>query len=390
MAGYGPTGFERKRLPEILADKNQAQKAALGQDLNLDPETPDGQISGLMALSDDQLWQIAEFAVDATNPDNATEATLSNLVKLNFIQRLDASATLLVFTMTGTPGLSIAAGQRIGEESGSLVAVTTASFTFAATGVAQVAGRLEETGPIDVETDSLIDIKTPQAGWFTATNASPSVRGRNRETDSELRLRRARSVGTNSQNMIDSMRGKLANLDGVSHTNVIQNQGDSLDANGLAGHSFEAIVAGGDTNSIAQVIWDTFPLGIGIQGLTSGVAIDAQLRLQTVPFTRPAQVPSYVKVTLKKRPGYPANGATTIKQNIKAYAEGSLVADRGFFAGDSVIYTELYTPVNTVPYQELVSVEIGRSPATVSEANLTITIREYSYFDVDNISVVEL
>lgn len=390
MAGYGPTGFDRKRLPDILADKNEAQRAALGQDLNLDPETPDGQISGLMALSDDQLWQIAEFAVNATNPDNATESTLSNLVKLNFIQRLDASATLLVFTMTGTPGLTIPTAQRIGEENGSLIAITTAPFTFGVDGTAQAPARLSETGPIEVETDSLIDIKTPQAGWFTATNASASVRGRDRERDSELRLRRARSVGTNSQNMIDSLRGKLANLNGVTHTNVIQNQGDNVDANGLPGHSFEAIVAGGETNAIAQTIWDTFPLGIGIEGVTSGSAIDAQLRIQTVPFTRPLQVPVYVKVTLRKRTGYPANGSTTIKQSIKDYAEGNLVPDRGFFAGDPVIYTELYTPVNTVPNQELVSVEIGRAPDALSEANLAITIREYSYFDVDNIIVVEL
>lgn len=390
MAGYTAEGFERKRLAEILEDKNQAQIAVFGPDINLAPQSPDGQISGLMALSDDQLWQILEFAVNATNPDNASGATLSNLVKINFIERLSDAATQVILALTGTPGLTLPAGQLVGEEAGSLRATTQAAVTFNASGSAQVAGLLTTTGPIEVVANTLIEIVTPQAGWFTVTNPSAGITGRNRETDGELKLRRSRSVATNSQNMIDSLIGKLANLNGVTHADVIQNRGDDIDANGLAGHSFEAIVAGGDSNTIAQTIWETFPLGIGIQGTTSGTAIDEQLRLQTVPFTRSAQVPVYVRVTVRKRPGYPANGAATMKEAILAYAAGDLVAGRGFFAGDTVVYTELYTPINTVPDHELLSVEIGREPGTLAEANLPISIREYSYFDADNITVVEV
>lgn len=390
MAGYTSTGFDRKRFPEILADKNEAQKTVFGPDINLAPESPDGQISGLLALSDDQLWQIAEYAVNATDPDNATGATLSNLVKINFIERLAEAPTRVVLFSAGTPGVTIPANQLVGEEGGSLIAITVNSFTFSETGTAEVVAVLTTSGPIEVASGVLRDIKTPQAGWFSVDNPSGGITGRNRETDAELRLRRVRSVGTNSQNMIDSLIGKLGNLPGVTHANVIQNRTDEVDENGLTPHSFEAIVAGGDNTEIAQTIWETFPFGIGMQGGTSGTAIDGQLSLQVVPFTRPVQVPIYVEIQVKKRPGYPANGATVMKTATVDYANGILVEGRGFFVGDSVIYTELYTPINTVPAQEILSLRIGRNPLALAESNVPISMREYSYFDVGNITVLEV
>jgi Uncharacterized homolog of phage Mu protein gp47 len=387
MAGYTPEGFERKRLPEILADKNQAQLAALGPDLNLAPETADGQISGLMALSDDQLWQIAEYAVNATDPDNATFATLSNLVKLNFIERLGPAPTMLVMALTGTPGVTIAAGQLIGEEDGSLTALTTAPFTFAVDGTANAAAALTITGPIEVAATTFTKIITPQAGWISATNPSVGIVGRDVETDAELRLRRARSTGTNSQNMIDSLKGKLANISGMVSSDVIENKTDVVDANGLTPHSFEAVVIGGDTNVIAQTIWDTYPFGIGWQGNTSGIAIDKQGTLQVVPFTRAVAVSVYVAVHRTTLPGYPATGDADMKQAIVDYANGDLVPGRGFFMGDTVVRTELYTPVNTVPDHNITDVFIARTPAPAGTANLPMTVREYPTFLVANITV---
>lgn len=389
MAGYTSTGFDRKRFAEILNDKNEAQKTVFGPDINLAPESPDGQISGLMALSDDQLWQIAEYAVNATDPDNAVDATLSNLVKINFIERLEAAPTRIAFDLTGTPNITLPAGQLVGETGGSLVAQLVAPVTFSDTGAASVVGVLTAIGPIEVSGGTFQDILTPQAGWFSVNNAANGIPGRNRETDAELRLRRIRSTSTNSQNMLDSLRGKLGNLAGVTHAEVTQNKTDAIDENGLTPHSFEAIVAGGDDSEIAQTIWDTFPFGIGINGTTSGTAIDAQLTLQTVPFTRPSRVTVYGEVTIKKRVGYPANGDAQIKDNMVAYANGTLVANRGFFVGDSVVYTEFYTAVNETPAQEIVSVKIGRNPGALAEANIPISIREYSYFTPANIAVVE-
>lgn len=388
MAGYTSAGFERKRFDEILSDKNEAQKQVFGPDINLAPQSPDGQISGLAALSDDQLWQIAEYAVNATDPDNATGHTLSKLVEINFIERLGEAATRLIIRSTGTPGVTIPAGQIVGEENGSLTATTVSAFTFSSAGTADVVALLDVTGPQEVPDSTMRDIRTPQAGWISADNPAAGIVGRNRETDAELRLRRVRSIGTNSQNLIDSLIGRLGNLEGISHANVIQNRGDVVDANGLTPHSFEAIVVGGESNVIAQTIWETFPFGIGINGSTSGNAIDKQLVIQVVPFTRAAAVPIYVEVTLEKGSNYPGDGDDKIKQAIVDYSKGVLVQGRGFFVGDKVVYTELYTPVNTVPGQEIVSLKIGRAPGSLAEANVDITIREYSDFSTANITIV--
>lgn len=387
MAGYTAEGFERKRFSDILNDKNEAQRTVFGPDINLAEESADGQISGLMALSDDQLWQIAEYAVNATDPDNATNATLSNLVKLNFIERLAEAPTRVVLLNVGTPGVTIATGQRVGEADGNLVALTTAPFTFAPDGTASVAAALVTPGPIEIGSDTFVEILTPQAGWISTNNPSIGITGRDVETDAELRLRRARSTGTNSQNMLDSLKGKLANVVGMVSSDVIDNKTDVVDANGLTPHSFEAIVIGGDTNTIAQTIWDTFPFGIGIQGNTSGIAIDAQGVLQTVPFTRAVAVPIFVDVRRTPLSGYPADGDAQMKKNIVDYSNGDLIQGRGFFMGDTVVRTELYTPINQVPDHNIDEVYIGRAADPTGVVNLPMTVREYPLFSAANITV---
>ena len=59
MSDYGitETGFKRKRLDQILDELNGAVKAVFGDNFNVSPESPDGQINGVIAEVFANLWE---------------------------------------------------------------------------------------------------------------------------------------------------------------------------------------------------------------------------------------------------------------------------------------------------------------------------------------------
>lgn len=393
MAEYGITdqGFVRKRLDEILETKNEGTRGVFGADINLAPQSPDGQINGLAALSDDQLWQIAEYAYNATDPAKATNAALSSLVKINYITRQGDKATRATLTALGTPGVNVPAGQLISAAGGSTTVRTLAAFTFSELGSASVLADCTVVGPVEIGANLLTNIDTPVFGWASVTNPAAALTGRLRETDAELRLRQQRSPGANSQNMVDSLYGLVGDVPGVTFLNVIDNKGDDIDpVTLLAGHSFEVIVVGGAPDELAQAIWRTMPFGIGNAGTSNGNAIDAQGHTQVVNYTIPADVPIYVIAEIHKRTGYPADGDANMKQAIVDYANGDLVQGREFIPGAPVIYSELYTPINTIPFHDIKGLFIGTAPAPVGEDNIPIDLRQASKFTTANIQIIEV
>ena len=115
MSDYGisSTGFKRKRLNLLLEELNAEVKSIFGENFNVSPESPDGQINGVVSESNANLWEIAEEAYNAFNPKAASGATLSNLVQLNGITRLPATKTRAELNLTGDSGTVIPAGSLV-------------------------------------------------------------------------------------------------------------------------------------------------------------------------------------------------------------------------------------------------------------------------------------
>lgn len=384
--GITETGFVRKTLTDILDQKNTEVRAVYGPAANLAVQTPFGQMNQNAALSDDQLWQIAEDAFNATDPEKATGIALSNLVKINRIERQGALATTVTLSCTGTAGIEVLAGQRVSNGAGRVVTTDTA-FTFNVGGTATVEATLTETGPIPIDPSTMTVIETPVAGWNTVTNLVAGVTGRDREEDGPLRVRQARSTAAASQNLIESLIGAIGNVSGVTNFLVLENDTDSTDSNGIPSHSFEVIVTGGTDVNIGNAIWSNKPFGIGSFGSTSVIISDSQNLPHAINFTRPTQIPIYVIVNITPFTGYPSDGDDLIKQAIIDYAAGTLVSGRGFNSGDDVIFSELYTPVNTVPEHSIVSLFIGTAPAPTLSDDIVINLRQVAQFTAANITI---
>jgi hypothetical protein len=99
--GVIPSGFELKRLPEILADIEAANVATFGPGVVQTAATPLGQMNGLHADLTATLWELALTVYQSLDPDQAEGARLDQIAKLRLLSRAtDESDTDLRLAIT--------------------------------------------------------------------------------------------------------------------------------------------------------------------------------------------------------------------------------------------------------------------------------------------------
>jgi uncharacterized phage protein gp47/JayE len=240
-------------------------------------------------------------------------------------------------------------------------------------------------GVIEQEANTINTIVTPVLGWDSVTNPLAASTGRLRETDEELRLRFRNTKLERSSNILDSLYSALNNLEGVTEVAVYENDTDVTDSNGVLPHSFLPVVLGGSSQLIAETIWENKPLGIRSQGNTEIDITDSQGFIHTIGFERPNPVTIYITMNLSVNPEdtniFPGDGADQIKQAIIDYAASN------FGVGDDIIYSRLYTPINSIPGHQVDSLFIGTSPSPAGTSNIVIPFNAIGSFESVNILV---
>ena len=389
MSNYGITeeGFKRKKQDQILTEINDSQKVIFGENLNVSPESPDGQVNGVSSESYANLWELAQLCYDAFNPSAATGVSLSNLVQINGLTRLPATSSRAYVDMVGVAATLIPSGSLVATSDTGVLFATEEDLTLDGGGLGSVFVSAQDTGPIIALANTLTVISTPIAGWDTVTNVLDATEGTHVESDAALRARRNNSVARDAQAIIDAIFAEVAAVDGVTQTTVLENDTDIADGNGLPPHSFHVIVVGGADADIGQAIWLKKPAGITSFGSTTIPILDSQGLPHDIDFSRPTEIPIFVEVTLVVDTNYPADGDTQMKQAIVDYANGELVAGRGFGLGDDVIYVELYTPVNSIIGSIATDLRIGVSVSPTGVVDIPITVTETSVFTIADIVV---
>lgn len=90
MTTYGttPVGFVRKPLADILADIEEKAAVVFGAGVIQTPESPLGQLNGLMASILTTAWEIAEATYQSYDPDQAEGARLEQLGRIRLLERI--------------------------------------------------------------------------------------------------------------------------------------------------------------------------------------------------------------------------------------------------------------------------------------------------------------
>lgn len=85
--GVIPSGFELKRLPEILAEIEAANIATFGPGVIQTAASPLGQLNGLHADLAAAVWELALSVYQALDPDQAEGVNLERVGKLRLLSR---------------------------------------------------------------------------------------------------------------------------------------------------------------------------------------------------------------------------------------------------------------------------------------------------------------
>ncbi len=236
--------------------------------------------------------------------------------------------------------------------------------------------------PVEQEGGSLDTISSSVTGWDSVTNPEDAVVGRERETDGELRVRFANTKESRAKGTIDSIYSNLLSLAGIESVQVYENTTDVTDANGIPAHSISAVIYGGNSQVIADTLWEVKPAGINTSGNTSVVSIDTQGVPHVIRFNRPEETNVYFEISISQAEGetLPSNAASQVKSVVTEYIENLGV-------GADVIYSRLFIPIQTVEGVQVDSLTIGTSPNPTGSSNVVIAYDEIATTIEDNVVV---
>lgn len=241
--------------------------------------------------------------------------------------------------------------------------------------------RAVNAGPVSSEVNTITNILTPQLGLDSVTNPLPASGGRNVETDEELRARFRNTKFERAASTVDSIYSALIDLSAVEQVVVYENDTDVTDSMGIPAHSFMPIILGGLSEEIAQAVWENKPMGIRSFGDTVIVIYDTQGFAHNIGFKRPEPVPIYITLNLTKEATFPGSGDDDIRSALVSYFS----TNQGI--GEDVVYSRLYTPINTVPEHFVDSLFIGTAPSPTGQTNISIPFDSIATINSANILI---
>lgn len=230
--------------------------------------------------------------------------------------------------------------------------------------------------------NSISSIQSPVVGWETATNPYEATSGTEIETDAELRTKYITAKFQDSLNTYEAIYSAVLKISGVTEIIIYENETDAtLGSPPLPPHSFYVIVRGGNSIDIAQAIWDNKPAGIATYGSVVETVTDSQGVNHTIKFDRPVDVPIYIEVHLTKDSAYPVDGDAQIKTAIIEYISSLNI-------GDDVLYSRLYSPVNSVPGHYVTALYLDTTASPAATSNIPFDYYKRATITAANIDIV--
>lgn len=381
MSGLSSTGFSRPRLDQLFSDLVAQFQAIFGVDINVDPQAIDGQHTGIYSESQSNLWQLLEAIYQSVDPDTATGAALSRLVRINGISRNLGSFSTVGLTFSGTAGTSIPIGQLVTSNDNSSVWITIEAGTLDVTGNVTLSAQCTILGPVEAQANTLQQRTTPVFGWTSVTNEFAASPGSAQETDQALRIRRNVSTSAAAQSIPEAIIGAVLNLTGVTQGQLYENDADTPDGNGLPPHSFYVVVQGGDNTDIANTIWQKKSTGATMVGSTVITITDKYNGQHPIQFDRPSLQLVYLDIGIRIRAGFPSSGDTDIRNNIVAWSQSFQTI------GLDVFRSEIFTPINLTPSLSIQYLKLSFSPSPTAEVDLDTPFNGLALFDVSRIAI---
>lgn len=362
MAELTSTGYKLKTQNQWFDEERQLY-LDIDPNWNLDPSTPDGLKIAHDAEVFGALDEVLQQAYNSKDPNKASGIDLDVLSALTGTVRSEGTAsTITGFVLTGVPTTTTVPAGTVFESATTGTRWTLdATWTLDASGQAVVSITCASIGPTEADPNTVTRIITTVPGLVSVNNPNPAVPGTGVESDSSLRVKRATAVGRPGNNQVDSLLGELFAVTGVRRVRVYENDGNTVDSNGLPAHSIAPIIDGGKDADVAMAIYLKKNPGVTLYQTATPVTVTVTSPVyisnkKDIKFSRPTYIPMVVNIQIKNDGTLPSVGTLEplIRDAILEYAAGDLIPTEygfkpdGFDIGESVPYSSLYTPINKV------------------------------------------
>ena len=247
----------------------------------------------------------------------------------------------------------------------------------------------KNAGRIYVPSGTLNSMVSNISGVSSVTNYATGVTGRNAESDTELR------VGMNTRQRQatctePAIENAISKLTGVTYARVYSNRKE-YEVEGRPPKCYEAVVVGGDEQSIAETIFANGPGGIQAYGNTTLTVKDSQGYDWDVGFSRPVSRNIWIKIVLSlyDEEEFPSGGVAAVKNKIIEWGSENLGV------AVDLIFQRLAIPVYSVPGIASADIKVAATldpdtppdPSEYESANIAIGEVEIAVLDESRISV---
>jgi uncharacterized phage protein gp47/JayE len=389
MFGLNKDGFNRMRYADIIAEMNSRARSVFGSDVNLSEYSPLGMFFKVVAFSMAVIWQLAEYVYYGAYKDTAEGYQLDGVCQYIGITRKPASYATGTVTFTGTEGTVIPLQFLV--STGTYQFWTQQIATIPVGGTVDVPIRAIELGNTsNVLASTITTIVNPLTGVTSVTNALGTTGGADVETDEALRARYNESISLGGASTTSAIEAELLQVQNVVAAVVTENV-TMATVDGIPAKAFEAMVYGGTNSDIADAIYRTKAAGIQAFGDITVPITDDKGQVHNIGFSRVAEVPVYVHVTLTTDSElFPVAGMTTIETNIIKYIGGTDADTTKYYGlglGDDVVYTKIIGICHSVAGVTDVTVTLSTDNITFTAANVAIATGEVAVTDYNKVVI---
>ena len=274
------TGLIIQTLSQIVTELETGFKSIYGNEINLDENSPDGQMINLFAQAKIDILECIASVYNSFSPTNCSGIVLDQRCALNGIYRRAGVKTTLYMTIVtdrvvNLVGVSSGTGTpfTVSDPSGNQFYLKTNKTTVNGSNTS-VEFEASNIGDISISPGTIITIVTPTLGVLSVTNPGGAlIQGSAEETDASLRYRRSISVSNPSTGYLEGLQGSILALDNVNYAKIYENDTGTTDSFGIPGHSIWPVIDGGDETEIANLIYLKRNAGCGIWGGTGSTGI---------------------------------------------------------------------------------------------------------------------
>lgn len=316
---------------------SQEWRDALGQDLVVDDETPQGTLINGETAARTGVVRLNAAVANQINPRNAGGIFLDGICAFLGLKRSGAKPSInRSCPMTGAANTSVPAGAQVRDENGYVWRLTQ-GLTLDSDGNATGTFQCDTAGPIACPAGTMHTIITQVLGWETVTNTDAAELGRERQSDSSLRALREVTLGRQgisvNEAIISGLYDPAVGVRSLAYRENETGQEKEIDGITLKPHSIYVCCDGGLDGDIAMCLLREKTVGAGWNGSVSiQVRDDSSGQLYDVMFDRSIKAP--IEVRLFVRQGtYTGEPTLTAPVAAVKYANGEVDGFRGFVLG---------------------------------------------------------